>query len=202
MPFYLVPEQFKLRVPFAVIRDIVVGAYLKRAFTVGRRHLVPLIAEGVSKCIDLQSTPELSAAVDAIRGDSGEFHPKDVELHSFLKRQIEDAFVGLQLSNELPCQPKVRYETTCYSPRGAQADEEERQKIRLLFGNALRHMLAGNSGFYVKENGTFSGLAAAGQSNNVHEDVRRLDMRDEEIKTCLFVLNLFTSHFLAIVDSR
>jgi 6-phosphofructokinase len=182
MPFYLVPEQFKEPVPLSVLQDIIIAAYLKGAFTVGRRHLVPMIAEGISKCIDLNSSPELAEAIDAVRGDKGGFHPKDVELQSFLKRGIEDSLSEIEISEEIPCSPKVRYETTCYSPRGAQADDAERQKIRLLFGNALQHMLSGNSGFYVRENGTFSDLAEAGETENVHEDVRYLDMQDGDIR--------------------
>lgn len=186
MPYYLIPEQFPERVPLSTMRDIIIGAYLKGALSVGRRHLVPIIAEGIAKKIIPETCPELQEAIADAKGERDGFHPKNFAIGNVLKKAVDKGLEKINFDDFIPKPPKVRVQSARYSPRGARADKIELEKISELIELGLAHMIKDrNSGFFVRENGTFACLVEASNNvkRNVHEDVRYLDTTDAKFRS-------------------
>jgi 6-phosphofructokinase 1 len=107
----LIPEEFANDVPFKAVVDTLVGAIVKRQ-SLGQRHGVAVIAEGVIEVIRAQDL----AQIEEIERDA-HGHPRlsEVDFGEILKRAVQDRLKQLKLTPNVIAK-NIGYELRCADP--------------------------------------------------------------------------------------
>jgi 6-phosphofructokinase len=108
----LIPEEFGFKnIPFKTIVDTLVGAIIKRT-SLGQRHGVAVIAEGVVEGIDPQ---DLSQLEDVERDEHGHLRIAEVDIGDILKRAAQRRLKDFRIKTTIVAK-NIGYELRCADP--------------------------------------------------------------------------------------
>ena len=140
----LIPEEFRSRdVPFKAVVDTLVGAIIKRQ-SLGQRHGVAVIAEGV---IEIIRTEDLGELEGVERDAHGHLRLAEIDFGEILKRAVQSRLQQLKLKTTVVAK-NIGYELRCADP--IPYDMEYTRDLGYL---AAKYLIAGGHGAMVSMQG-------------------------------------------------
>jgi 6-phosphofructokinase 1 len=139
----LIPEEFAAGVPFKTVVDTLVGAIIKRQ-SLGQRHGVAVVAEGVIEVIRQQDLAELESLE---HDEHDHLRLAEVDFGEILKRAVQNRL------KELKLKPSVIPKNIGYELRCADPTPYDMEYTRDLGYCAAKYLLDGGHGAMVSMQG-------------------------------------------------